>query len=97
MRGSSEGMARKNSGETPMPGTLTYPEFVCGFLRERFSPLRHAEKLLARAARVSPRTAENWLRGQCAPQGEALLNLMAECDGLAELILAEAKARKETR
>jgi hypothetical protein len=72
----------------------TYPQLIGGFLRERFAPLRHAEKLLARSARVSPRTAENWLRGECAPQGEALLNLLAECDGLADLILAEAGRRR---
>ena len=73
----------------------TYPEVMAVFFRERFAPLRHAEKILARMAHVSPRTAENWLSGTCAPQGEALLNLIAECDGLADCIMAAAAERRQ--
>lgn len=72
-----------------------YADLVGGFLRDRFGLLRGAEKILARKAHCSPRTVENWLRGECAPGGEHLLNLMAECDELAEVILAEVKRRRE--
>jgi hypothetical protein len=74
--------------------TSTYPEIMAAYFRERFAPLRHASELLARIARVSPRTAENWLRGECAPQGEALLNLIGECDDLGARIMAAAAERK---
>jgi hypothetical protein len=67
---------------------------MAAYFRERFLPLRYAAELLARKARVSPRTAENWLRGECAPQGEALLNLMAECHDLADILCAAAAKRK---
>ena len=77
-----------------MIGAASYPEIVNGFLRERFGGLRNAEKLLAKAARVSPRTAENWLADQCAPRGEQLLALMAECDELAERIMQAVRERR---
>jgi hypothetical protein len=97
MRESSEQNPR-NIRDRPVVGQATpYPSLVGDYLRDRFSPLRHAEKLLARAARVSPRTAENWLRGECAPNGEALVNLIGECEGLAEVILAEAERRRAVR
>lgn len=90
---SSENSPRNNSGEKV--SVETYPEVIAAFLRTKFAPMRNSEKLLARLARVSPRTAENWLRGNCAPQGEALLNLMAECDGLADRILHAVNERKQ--
>ena len=80
-----------------MPQSLTYPDLVGGFLRERFGLLRGAPKLLARLGRTSPRTAENWLRDKCAPSGEHLLSLMAECDELADIILAEVERRREAQ
>jgi hypothetical protein len=94
MRNSSGNFPRKNRGNDDVMQPVPYPVLVGGVLRARFGMLRHAEKLLARVARVSPRTAENWLRGQCAPQGEALLHLMAECDELAAEILAEVARRR---
>jgi len=78
-----------------MPQSLTYAELMGDYLRAHFSALRGAEKLLARLAHVSPRTAENWLRRECAPSGEALLNLIAECDDLAGTIMAEAQRRRQ--
>ena len=32
-------------------------------------------KILAKAASVSCRTAENWLQGLCAPRGDTLIRL----------------------
>lgn len=77
-----------------MSQSVTYPALVGEVLRARFGLLRGAEKRLARVAGVSPRTAENWLRQECAPGGEALLHLMAECDDLAAAIMAEVARRK---
>lgn len=77
-----------------MSGSVAYPDIVWEVLHERFAPLRNASKVLARMVGVSPRTAENWLTRENAPQGEQLLTLMAECDGLAERIMAEVERRK---
>lgn len=61
----------------------TVCDVVSNYLRQEFGPLRHAAKLIARKAGATPRTAEAWLAGRHAPYGEHLVNLMAECDGLA--------------
>lgn len=78
--------------------TATYGDLILGFIRREYSPFRNAAKLLGRAAGVSPRTAENYLRGTHAPSGEALINLLAECETLgAELnnLVAERRASRE--
>lgn len=75
----------------------TYAALMHDWLRARWAMQRHAEKRLARAVGCSPRTVENWLRGLSAPSGEQLLNLMAECDGLAEDIMAEVRRRQRSR
>lgn len=65
-------------------GVLTpavYQAAVQGVLVRAF-PQRHAAKLIARLANVTTRTARNWLDGACAPQGSALLNLMAQCEAV---------------
>lgn len=49
----------------------------CAFLRGKYAPLKHANKLLARDARVTPRTAENWLDLECTPRFEQAVMLMA--------------------
>lgn len=67
-----------------MSGTVTYEEAVNGVIRRQFAPLKHAAKILARLSGASPRTAENWLAGSHAPNGEKLLNLMATCPELAD-------------
>jgi len=76
--------------------TATYSDAVVDVLRREYGPLKHATKLLARHARTSPRTAENWLAGSHAPNGEKLINLMAVCDALAdEVNRLVAERRKE--
>jgi hypothetical protein len=94
MRNDSGISPRNIHGDDAMSQTLTYPDLITGFLRGRFGLERGAEKRLARAGKCSPRTVENWMRGQSAPAGEHLLNLMAECDGLAEAVLAEVQRRR---
>ena len=64
-------------GDTSMVTTSLYTESLQATLRKEYGPLRNAAKILARMAGVSPRTAQNWLNGANAPQGAALLNLMA--------------------
>jgi len=66
----------------------TYSDVVRGVLDIKYRPLRNASKLLARQARVSHRTAENWLAGKNAPNGDALVKLMAHNDELAAEIFA---------
>lgn len=75
----------------------TYSDVVLGVLKREYAPLKHAAKLLARHARTTPRTAENWLAGTHAPNGEKLINLMAECETLAAEINRLIAARRAAR
>ena len=56
-----------------------YRETITGTIRLVFGPRRNAAKILAGKTGASPRTAENWLAGTCAPRGAELIKLMAEC------------------
>jgi hypothetical protein len=76
--------------------TEDYQSAVHQALRREFGPRRNAAKLIARLSGASPRTAENWLAGLCAPQGAALLNLMARCEAVeAEVARLTKLARGE--
>jgi hypothetical protein len=75
----------------------TYSDAVLTIIAREYSPLPHAAKILAQHAKTSYRTAENWLSGMCAPNGEKLVNLMAECEALAQEVnrlVAERRAEK---
>jgi hypothetical protein len=80
-----------------MSTAATYSDVVINVLRREYGPLKHATKLLARHARTSPRTAENWLAGTHAPNGEKLINLMASCEVLAEEVHRLVAKRKAER
>lgn len=80
-----------------MSASLTYGDVVHQVIRRKYAPLKHAAKLLARAAGTTPRTAENWLAGSHAPNGEKLMNLMASCDELAAEIARLVAERKAAR
>jgi hypothetical protein len=75
----------------------TYNDVVLGYIKRTFGPLKHAAKLLARASGATPRTAENWLAGEHAPNGENLVQLMAECSDLADEIMALVAERRSAR
>lgn len=75
----------------------TYGEAVFRIIRREYAPLKNAAKLLARAAGTSPRTAENWLAGTHAPNGEKLINLMAECGPLADEVMKLVEERRRAR
>lgn len=75
----------------------TYSDIVFGAIQREYAPLKHAAKLLARHAGTSPRTAENWLAGTHAPNGEKLLNLMAECRSLADEVNRLVAERRAAR
>lgn len=77
--------------------TATYGEAVFQVIRREYAPLKNAAKLLARAARTTPRTAENWLAGTHAPNGEKLVNLMAECPALADEVMRLVAERRAAR
>jgi hypothetical protein len=72
----------------------TYSDVVWDWLAHRYAPLKHAEKLLARDAMATPRTARAWLRREHAPYGEHLLTLMAQNDELAAVINNAVKDRR---
>lgn len=90
----SGGAARRFGGDGEHRQPRGYPALIHDWLRAHWGMQRHAEKRLARAIGCSPRTVENWMRGLSAPGGEQLLRLMAECDGLAEEIMAEVRRRQ---
>lgn len=76
----------------------TYSDAVLTVIQRTYAPLRHASKLLARDAKASPRTAEKWISGQNAPSGEALIELMASCQELADEVnrlVAERRSARE--
>jgi hypothetical protein len=88
---------RKFHAENGEGMNSTYNDVVLGFIRREFAPLRHAAELLARAAGTTPRTAKNWLAGEHAPNGEKLLNLLAECKPLADEIFRVVEERRAAR
>lgn len=97
MRNKSVDEARNIRGDSKLPMTATYGDVVHDYIQRNFAPLKHAAKLLARAAGTTPRTAENWLAGSHAPNGEKLISLMASCDELAEEINRLVAERKAAR
>jgi len=48
--------------------TVVYGDAVLDVIFSLYGPLKHAAKLLGRAAGTTPRTAENWLRKANCPQ-----------------------------
>ena len=96
MRNSRQNHARNIRDAVEM-NSPTYNELVWNVLDREYGPFKYAEKLLARHARATPKAARNWLDRQCAPNGENLMNLMAQCETLAEEInrlIAERKAAR---
>lgn len=65
----------------------TYPEVFSGWVQRKYAPLKHASKILARDARVSHRTADNWLRDKHPPKVSELIRLIATNDDLAAEIM----------
>lgn len=80
-----------------MNGTAQYSDVFFDVIRRRYGPLKNAAKLLARAAGCSPRTAENYLAGTHAPSGDKLINLLADCQELADEINKLIAQRRITR
>lgn len=78
-------------------GIGTYGDVVLGFIQRKYGPLRNATKLLARDAGCSPRTAESYLAGTHAPNGEKLINLLAECQELADEVNRLVAQRRRVR
>lgn len=70
---------------------------ICEALRARYGELKHAPKRLAALTGTTPRTAENWLAGQCAPQVAQLVELMAADPGIEEVVMELVRSRREIR
>ncbi|MCB8880093.1 hypothetical protein ACELLULO517_07590 [Acidisoma cellulosilytica] len=64
----------------------TYSMVFSTWAARKYAPLRQAKELLARDAKASPRTAENWLSQKHPPKAEELIRLMANNDDLAKEI-----------
>ncbi|MCQ8240554.1 hypothetical protein [Rhizosaccharibacter radicis] len=65
----------------------SYRSGICSFLAREFGVLKGGSKILARKAAVSPRTVENWFAERCAPNGEQLIVLMANCQAIADEVM----------
>jgi len=66
-------------------------------IKREFASFRFASEMLARASEKTPRAAQNWLAGKNAPDAEALINLMASCNSIADEVLALVAERKAAR
>lgn len=63
-----------------------YREMVLTLIATEYGGQRHAAKRLARAAKSSYRTAQAWLSGRKVPSGHHFMNLLQECEAMAEAI-----------
>lgn len=75
----------------PIEGT------IMDHLRARYSPLRHAEKLLARSAGSTPRTARNWLAGDHVMRVRHLVELMAADPAFEDAVVGLVANRRAGR
>jgi hypothetical protein len=76
---------------------LNFNCVVLACIAREYGALRHASKILARHARSSHRTAEHWIAGRSVPSGENLINLMAQCEALADEITKLVAERRSTK
>ncbi len=74
--------------------SATYRDVASGYFREKWAPMKNAAQLVARLAHTSPRTAENWLAGDAAPNGDTLITLMAADPDFAEKIMKLIEERR---
>jgi hypothetical protein len=77
--------------------TSDYRESVLAVIAREYGPMRHAAKILAQHAQASYRTAESWIAGRNVPSGESLMNLMSECNALADEINRLVAERRKQR
>lgn len=56
--------------------STTLSELAFEHFDAHYRPLRFARELLARVANVTPNSARNWLRRECAPQADSLGELI---------------------
>jgi hypothetical protein len=76
---------------------LNFKCVVLGVIDREYGALRHASKILGRHARVSHRTAEEWISGRSVPSGDNLINLMAQCEALADEITKLVAERRSAK
>jgi hypothetical protein len=74
-----------------------YRETILTIIAREYGAKRHAAKILARHAQSSYRTAEAWISGRNVPTGHSLLNIMSECEALADAINGIVADRKKQR
>lgn len=98
MRHSNDQNTHQIRGEKVGMSASTYNETILTAIDREYSGRRHAAKILARDAKTSFRTAQNWLQGISAPNGESLIELIASCRSVREAVsrmIAEKRARLE--
>ncbi|ARW47850.1 hypothetical protein [Acetobacter pasteurianus] len=90
----------KNDRKFPqMMGAVHTPvrDRLLNMIKREFEPFRFAAEMLARSALKTPRAARNWLSGTNAPDAEALIELMASCDSIADEVNALVQQRRKER
>lgn len=90
----------KNDRKFPqMMGALQTPvrDRLLNLIKREFEPFRFAAEMLARSALKTPRAARNWLSGTNAPDAEALIELMASSDSIADEVIALVQQRRKER
>lgn len=76
---------------------VTYESTFFRWIDAEWRPKRGASKRLAALAGVSPRTCDGWFSYRHAPNGEALINLMSECQSLADEINKLMESRRGSK
>lgn len=72
----------------------TLSDAVLDYIGREYAEKPFASKLLARLAKTSHRTAERWLARKAVPTGENFMNLLVQCEGLAEEIMLKANEQR---
>lgn len=65
-------------------------------MRAVYGQQRNAYKVLARRISRTPRAVRGWMDGECGPQFDALLDLCADHDEIAEFVLVLIRERKRS-
>lgn len=82
------GSKRNTRGCVVMSGAITsnYRENILTVITREYSAKRHGAKILARHAKASYRTAQAWISGRNVPSGQHFMNLLQECEAMADII-----------
>ncbi len=85
---------RKNRTERALKMQTVTAQNVAEVVSECLRKSPYSPSKLAHRTKTDPRAMKNWWSGECAPRAADLINLMAECDDLADRINKMVEARR---